>query len=842
VTAVDRALAYRVFSQALEIAPHERSAFLDRHYRAAPELQGVVERLLQIASAEGAATGILGAQLFPAAMDRTGCQYGPFRLLERLGVGGMGTVYRAERVNDVPQVVAVKILRDELTAASSSRFLREARLLARLEHPSIARLIDVGVQDGEGWIAMEFVRGKPITDFCATLSITARVEILLAVADAVATAHRMLVVHRDIKPSNVLVTDDGTPKLIDFGIASALGPAGAGQEITADVRSLFTPHYAAPEQVRGEAVTVATDVFGLGALAYRVLSGCEPFDQAASVFSYMLAVTQEDVTAPSEAAAGRSPGAVHRLRGDLDSILMKALAREPAKRYAGVHELQADLRAYLQGRPVGARRPSWSYRVRKFASRHAIALGASTAILAALVAAAGIYIAQEQRIAQAQSAAARRGEFLEGLLKSADPYNGKRDITVASLLDKVSSQLDQHFSAEPLTEASMLELVARTNMDLGRYPEAHRANDRELDILRRHGVRGLQLGRALTLQGELYRFESQWAQSAVALREAVAQLQGLGAGADLCVALDNLGVAQMQLQQLDTAQSTFRRELALEKHAGTALLAERMQADYSMAALLGAELGHYDQAERYDAQAWQLAQELLSPDDPDSIEMEDGYAVALRTTGHAAQAEPIFRDALARSIRVLGPQHHDTLVTSLGLGNDLIDLHRDTEAAQLALRSANALDATLGPDNWYALYAWQQYGLASCNSGRGADGLSALQRVDAARRRLLPAGHRLIYSTEVDIGLCLTRLRRFAEAEPILLDAASGLEKSRGASYRRTQEAYAALRDLYTAANRPVDSRQWAERLRTAEAGQGVKAAPVRAPGQSSFRPTARLD
>lgn len=814
MTAVDRALAYRVFSEALELAPHERGAFLDGHYRTAPELRAVVERLLQIAGAEGIATGILGSQLFPAPKDRTGCQYGPFRLLERLGMGGMGTVYRAERINDVPQVVAVKILRDELTAASSSRFLREARLLARLEHPSIARLIDVGVEGGEGWIAMEFVRGKPITDFCRALSIAARVEILLAVADAVATAHRMLVVHRDIKPSNVLVTEDGTPKLIDFGIASALGPAGAGQEITADVRTLFTPHYAAPEQVRGEAVTVATDVFGLGALAYRVLSGCEPFAQAGSVFGYMLAVTQEDVTPPSEAAATTSPSTARRFRGDLDSILTKALAREPAKRYAGVHELQADLRAYLEGRPVKARRLSWTYRVGKFGRRHAIALGASTALVAALVAAAAIYITQEQRIAQAQSAAARRGEFLEGLLKSADPYNGKRDITVASLLDRVSSQLDRHFSAEPLTEASMLELVARTNMDLGRYPEGHRANDRELDILHRQGVRGLQLGRALTLRGQLYRFESQWAQSAVALREAVAQMQGLTVGADLCIALDNLGVAQMQLQQLDTAESTFRRELALEKRAGAALRPERMQADYSMSALLGAELGHYDQAERYAAEAWQLAQALLSPDDPDSLEMEDGYAVALRTTGHAAQAEPIFRDALARSIRVLGPQHHDTLVTSLGLGNDLIDLHRDAEAAQLALGSAHALDATLGPDNWYALYAWQQYGLASCNSGHGTDGLSALQRVGAERRKLLPTGHRLIYSTEVDIGLCLTRLQRFAEAEPILLDAASGLEKSRGPGYRRTQEAYAALRDLYAAANRPDDSRLWAARLR----------------------------
>ena len=799
MSVVDRALAYQVFSQALEIAPSERGAFLDERYRSDPTLQPVVERLLQIAGAEGATTGMLHTQLTSAARDRSDCQYGPFRLRERLGSGGMGTVYRAERINDVPQIVAVKILRDELSAASSSRFLREARLLARLEHPSIARLIDVGVEAGDGWIAMEFVRGKPITEFCRTLAIPARVAILLAVADAVATAHRMLVVHRDIKPSNVLVTEDGTPKLIDFGIASALGPAGAGHELTADVRSLFTPHYAAPEQVRGEAVTVATDVFGLGALAYRVLSGCEPFAQAAGVVGYMLAVTQEDVPPPSEVAATTSPSIARRLRGDLDSIVTKALAREPTERYAGVHELQADLRAYLEGLPVKARRPSWTYRLGKFTGRHAVALGVAAAFAAALVVAGAIYITQGQRIAQAQSAAAHRGEFLEGLLKSADPYNGRRDITVASLLDRASSQMDRQFSAEPLTEASMLEMVARTNMDLGRYREGHRANDHQLDILRSHGVRGLQLGRALTLRGQLFRFESQWTQSAAALRQAVAELQDPTNAADLCIALDNLGVAQMQSQQLDAAQSTFRRELAIEDGSGADLRSQRMQADYSMAALLGAELGRYDEAERYAADSWQLARELLPPDNPDWLEMEDGYAVALRNTHHPAEAEPIFRDALARSIRVLGPNHHDTLVTALGLGNDLIDLHRDAEAARLALGTAHSLDATLGPDNWYALYAWQQYGLASCNSGDGAAGLSALQRVDTERRRLLPATHRLIYGTEVDIGLCLTRLRRFGEAEPILLAAASGLEKSRGSAYRGTQEAYAALRDLYRA-------------------------------------------
>ena len=231
------------------------------------------ERLLEISAADIAVTGALLKGADSPATDRSGREYGHFRLLECLGTGGMGAVYSAERTDGVPQAVAVKLLRGSISAEGRARFLGEAKFLARLEHPAIARLIDVGIGagDGEAWIAMELVRGVPITEYCDAhrLDLRARVRLLEVVIAAVAVAHRQLVVHRDIKPSNVLVSADGQPKLIDFGIAAAVSKVGEGD---AGERSrLFTPHYAAPEQVRGEPVTVATDVFGLGALAYRLL-------------------------------------------------------------------------------------------------------------------------------------------------------------------------------------------------------------------------------------------------------------------------------------------------------------------------------------------------------------------------------------------------------------------------------------------------------------------------------------------------------------------------------------------------------------------------------------------
>jgi serine/threonine-protein kinase len=203
----------------------------------------------------------------------------------------------------------------------------------------------------------------------------------------------------------------------------------------------------------------------------------------------------------------------------------------------------------------------------------------------------------------------------------------------------------------------------------------------------------------------------------------------------------------------------------------------------------------------------------LPPDDPDRFSLEDAYAVALRNLGRPAEAEPLFRDAVARSVRILGPQHHDTLVIELGLGNDLIELHRYPEAAELAASVAHGMEATLGPESWYALFAWNEYGVASCDGGHEREGLAALQRVAAVRGRTLPAGHRLIYTTALDIGSCLARLHRFGEAEPMLLGAAAGLTQFRGPTFRRTQEAYAALRDLYKDMNRPQAADSWAAKL-----------------------------
>ncbi|MBS0379409.1 MAG: serine/threonine protein kinase [Proteobacteria bacterium] len=820
--APDRAAAYGIFAAAFALTPGERAAFIRERCAGRPELEAVVLRLLALAGQDGALTGVLSGVALTAPptaeADLSGEHFGPFRLVELLGSGGMGAVYRAERTDGVAQTVAVKILRERVSDAKSPQFRREASILARLDHPSIARLIDAGVEDGRGWIAMEFVRGQPITVYCASrgLDLAARVRLLITVADAVATAHRALIVHRDIKPSNVLVTEDGQPKLIDFGIASAIDQPGGTRAATLDVRALFTPHYAAPEQVRLEPVTVATDVFGLGALAYRVLTGVEPHANASTAVAYLLAVTQEDVDRPSAAArgGGELPGVARGLRGDLDCILTTALARDPAERYTGAHELEADLRAYLEGRPVAAHAPSVGYRLRKFVRRRAVPLGIATTLLVALGVAGVLYLAQERRVAQAQAAAARRGEFLEELLKSADPHQGRRDITVAELLDRAASTLPQSLRDEPLAEASMQDLLVDTNASLGRYDQGIAASDRELALLKAHGGTALDVARALISRGALLRTHARYRESADTLRQALKLLEGLANVApEREAALHELGGALGNLGQEQEADTLLRAAIALEPQLTGKARVEAITAENDLAVNLGNQ-GRYAESVEVARSALADARRYLPTDHPFVLIGEGNYAMALLNLHQPAAAEPLLRDIVAVSSRVNGPQARDTLIAEIQLGETLLDLRRFDEAENRFRAAATGLDATEGPETRFATGAWNDFALAACGGTDAAAGLTAAQRNLGIRARTLAAGDWHLEAARVAVAFCEIRLGRYPEAEALLQPAAAALVATRGPDFYATQVALKALRELYEHTGRPHEAERVAARIK----------------------------
>jgi predicted Ser/Thr protein kinase len=816
-TSNKRAEVYRIFSAAMDVEGAEREALIQQQCHGDATLASEVRALLGGAAQDTGAIGLLMGYETLIVPDLSGQEFGRFRLQELIGKGGMGVVYRAVRTDGVPQSVAVKLLRGIIHDATSGRFVREAKILARLDHPAIARLIDVGVRNGEGWIALELVRGRPLDEYCDQhdLDTRERVRLLATIADAVATAHRSLVVHRDLKPTNVLVGEDGRPKLIDFGIAFALAGADSGREPTTEIRRHFTVNYAAPEQARGEPVTVATDVFGLGALAYRLLCGRAIFAQASSPLNYLLAVTQQDVTLPSRtaAAAGLGKRRVAELRGDLDAVLMKALDRDPARRYATVAEFEADLHRYLDGLPVSAHTATIGYRLTKFVRRRAWAVSFGALFVLLLAGGAIIYGLKERDVIRAQNVAARRGAFLESLLKSADPSDGTQPSTVAALIDSAAESVAQKFADDPLVEASMLATIARTNIGLGRFPAGHAANDRQLALLRDHGGSPQAIGEALTLRGELYRGEGKWRESEATLRQAVALLRPLKAPAALCEALDNLAAALIFVNGEPEGERVLREEIAIESHAGTALQYQHMIADITYSIMLGNDLGRYAEAAFYGKQAWDIARQILPVDNSDRLSAEQTYAGTLVNMHRASEAEVLFRDVLDRRIRVQGPSHHDTLVSQLALAENLMELDRNSEAAAIAADAAGLLESQFGPENNYTLSALTYYGIAACESQQEAAGLVALERVQAVRRHLLPSSNRWNYIASTGVGICLTNLRRYGEAETALLAGARGLEALRGAAFHWTQVSYQALSDLYHITHRPGDSALWSAKL-----------------------------
>ena len=411
-----------VFEAALLQPAEQRASYVAHCCRDEPAIHNQVASLLAShdrASAflETPAAVLLGhgeighSSASPAVDSNIGRVIGPYRIESRIGHGGMGTVYRAVRDDDTfRKTVALKLVRGgRYSEYFERRFRLERKILAGLQHPNIATVLDGGTTDaGEPYLVMEYVEGQPITDYCAvrTAAISERVALFRIVCAAIQHAHQNLIIHRDIKPANVLVDPHGVPKLLDFGIAKLL-TSGAEADVapTATILPAMTPEYASPEQVKGETVTTASDVYSLGVLLYELLVGRRPYEvKAESLTAIVNAVCETDAVAPSEAAQGKNRAT---LRGDLDAIVLKALRKEPERRYQSAQELSEDLRRHLEGRPVTARADAVGYRAGKFVRRHRTAVTASVLVAATLV--AGIVTTTYQaRLAERRFDEARR--------------------------------------------------------------------------------------------------------------------------------------------------------------------------------------------------------------------------------------------------------------------------------------------------------------------------------------------------------------------------------------------------------------------------------------------------
>ena len=505
-----------LFFHAARLQGAERQAFIARETQGEHELERELLALLERGDERkaGPLTRTLGSGFALAPREErslVGRVVAKYQLVSVLGRGGAGTVFLGERADkQFSGKVAVKVVDRAAAADLGMRFRAERQILASLNHPNIARLMDAGeTDDGQGYLVMEYVEGQPLDQYCdeRRLDLRKRLKLFIDICAAVQYAHQNLIIHRDLKPANILVTADGTAKLLDFGIAKLLhqgNGSNTASELTRMNERLLTPEYASPEQIIGGPVTTATDVYSLGIVLYRLLTGLRPYDlsgatsqlemersicvadpprPSANVLRAMQSppAKDEQTIAALALSRGVSPERLRRrLVGDLDAIVMRTLRKEPQHRYSSVERLVADIRHYLENEPVQARQGNWIYYTQRFVRRHTTAVAASAGFLIFLTGVAIVMSIQRQNIAAAldrathdRERAEKVSQFMLDVFSAADPFiNFGKEPTARILLDQAARNIQSDLSQQPEVRARLLEAIGRSYRRMGQPDRA----------------------------------------------------------------------------------------------------------------------------------------------------------------------------------------------------------------------------------------------------------------------------------------------------------------------------------------------------------------------------------
>jgi tetratricopeptide (TPR) repeat protein len=822
-----------LFHATVELTPAER----DRLFAAWPEPDdGLAAELRSLLAAHDTAGDFVadGLAAHQREMARevgaslVGRRLGPYVLERLLGRGGMGAVYLGQRADDAfRHQVAIKLVRPELASPELlRRFRAERQTLASLSHPNIARLLDGGTtEDGLPFLVMEYVAGVPVEQHCDThrLDLRARLELFGTICDAVEHAHRNLIVHRDLKPGNLLVTAEGEVKLLDFGIAKLLEAGGGeGAENLTRAQGYATLAFASPEQVAGGPITTATDVYALGVLLYRLLTGHPPYDLSDQPLAAAARILCEEMPPPPSKAVSASPAEarkrVRALAGDLDQIVLAALRKEPERRYGSVAELARDVRRHLAGLPVGVRPDTFGYRLAKLARRNRAAAVATALALLALIGGLAAY-AWQARVARAEArrATVERAKaeqvnaFLRQALASPDPMlGGGRHVSVAEILDRASVRLGGDLAGQPEVEISLRETLGETYLNLGLSREAEREFRRALALM---GTRRedrdprlladrVELAQTLSDQGR-------WSEAGTELRPALALCRAMRERPLACAhALDLLAVTLQNLGRPEEAEAAGREALAL--------LRSRFPRDrFELASVLnnlGICLGNQGkprEAEVLHRQAVTAARESRGERHPLTAEAIANLAGVLDMQGRYAEAAPLYREALGVQEALLGERHFHFINTLTSYANLLWLMKRPAEAEPVARRALALARDALGPEHPLNAYAENILGAVLLDAGKPAEAEGHIRAALAARRRAFPKGNWLVASAQSNLGAALLAEGRSAEAERELLAAYTALAADRGPRHEKSLLTAERLARLYEAAGKVEEARRF---------------------------------
>ncbi|MGH9499336.1 MAG: tetratricopeptide repeat protein [Terriglobales bacterium] len=817
-----------LFHRAVDLPAPQQTSFLEEACGSDRALASEVLALLE----EDRGTSILDRDMAQVAQQMFGGaaasspiarELGPYRILELLGEGGMGVVYLAER-GDLGNRVAVKVLRDAwLSPARRERFTSEQRTLAQLNHPYIARLYDADtLPDGTPWFVMEYIEGVPLTEYCREHAspIERRLQLFRAVCEAVQYAHQHAVIHRDLKPSNILVKNDSTVKLLDFGIAKQLESLDVPVDQTLTGLRFMTPAYAAPEQIRGERVGIHTDVYSLGVILYELLAGQLPFDlsnltpgEAATVLA-----THEPAK-PSLAA--RRPGSVKdkppllsagkTARADLDVLCLTAMHRDPERRYRSVEALIRDVDHYLNAEPLEARPDSLRYRVAKFIRRNRRAVAAGSLVLALVI---GMVVFFTVRLARARNAAleeAARTErvqrFMMNLFQGGDEAAGPADdLRVVTLLDRGVLEA-QSLSATPKVQAELyatlgdiyeklgkldradsllsqalqqrqalfgdstetaesLLALGRLRSDQARLDEAEQLVRQGLEMTKRHFPPDHPaVGKATAALGTILENRGQYEQAIQVLDEAVRLQSAPGVPkADLGVTLSELANSHFYAGHFDISDAINRRVLAMDRR----IYGERHPQVANDLINLGAiqyEQAHFTEAEKYQRQALDITQGFYGKSHPETASAMTLLARTLVNEKRLEEAGDLLRGALAIQEQVYGKVHPRVASALNELGRIAQQQGKWDDAEQDFRRMAAIYSQIYAGKHYYIGIALSNLAGVYVDQKQYVRGESLFREALKMYAETLPPDHQLVGIARVRLGRALLLQRRYAGAE-----------------------------------------------------------------------------
>ena len=754
---------------------------------------------------------------------------GPYRILREIGHGGMGTVYLAERAdNQYQKTVALKLLRGWSAGHERSvrRFLEERQILAALDHPDIARLLDGGVTaDGLPWFAMEYVEGVPINQFCTdrALAIERRLELFCRVCAAVQYAHRNLVVHRDLKPANILVTTDGQVKLLDFGIAKLLDDgANRAASLTATGERLMTPMYASPEQVCGEPVSTATDVYALGVLLYELLTGRYPYRLATrEPHAVARTILEQEPERPSVVV----PQLTRRLRGDLDTIVGKAMQKDPARRYGTAEQLETDVRRHLDGLPVAARPDSALYRAQKFIRRHRVGVAMATVVAALVVAFVTTTAVQSARISIERDRAEEVSRFLAGLFQTADPFAGAgAGLTAREMLDSGAARIDRELADQPVARAQMLYEMGRAYFGLGLRERARRFLEVALAIRRRASPQApLEIAQTLDFLGQVRLEQGELEGAERAYREALAlRREHVGPRhRDVARTLNGLAGVLRTAGRFSAADSVSREAVDL---GGPPLAASLEGLAHAVR-----ERGEFAAAESLYARVLLLRRQELPEDHPAIANSVINLAAALGDAGQPA-ADSLFRYGLGIKRVLLGAEHPDIAADEARYAR-LLHQRNSDDAAEALYQHALTIARRRFPEV-HPVSATILLGLGELLLDRGAAARAEplLREALAMRQTVLPPEHPHVAEAQQLLGTAILTRRRYLEAERYLLASFTRLRAAFGNADPRTRAALSRVVRLYEASGQPRQAASVRARLDEIPVTRTVPAPPPAAP------------